>query len=120
MDALIHIDGEGRDELGGRYFRIALSDTVITVSAKTVVSDPGQLYTALTNAGVNCISPASKKVIIDQFQSFQEDEPSFRVASKIGHFHWQFVLPGRIIRMSVPRTVAVLDGLDQAMITKYR
>ena len=67
MDSEYYIDGEGRDELGQRYFRIALPDATITVSTETVVSEPSQLHKALTNAGVNCISPDSKRAVINQF-----------------------------------------------------
>jgi putative DNA primase/helicase len=119
MDAP-YIDGEGRDDLGARYFRIALPNAAITVSAKTVVSEQTQIFTALTNAGTNCFSAESKRAIIEQLQSFCDSEPSFRVATKVGHFHNQFVMPERVIGMSVPQTVAVLDDLDHAMVTKYR
>src|SRR4051812_35562878 len=114
MDAQYHIEGEGRDERGGRYFRIALPDSAITISAEKVVSEPGRLHAALTNAGINCISSESKRAVINILQSFNGDEASFRVATKIGHFHNQFVFPNRVIGMSAPQTVAVLDHLDQA------
>jgi len=120
MDAQYYIDGEGRDELGSRYFRIALPESAITVSATIVVSEPGQIFATLTNAGINCISIDSKKAIIEALQSFHGDEASFRVATKIGHFHNQFVFPSRVIGLSTLQAVPVLDHLDQAMLAKYR
>ncbi|RXH02196.1 DUF927 domain-containing protein [Bradyrhizobium vignae] len=120
MDEQYYVDGEGRDETGLRYFRIALPESAITVSAKTVVSEPGQIFTALTNAGVNCISTESKKAIIDALQLFQGAGASFQVTTKIGHFRKQFVLPEQVIGPAKLPTVSVLDGLDQAMVAKYR
>jgi putative DNA primase/helicase len=120
MDQQYYIDGEGRDETGARYFRIVLPDSAITVSAKTVVSEPSDIYAALTNAGVNCISAEGKRAVIQALQSFQTSEATFRVATKIGHFHKQFVLPGQVIGPATLPTVSVLDGLDQVMVAKYR
>lgn len=120
MDQQYYINGEGRDESGMRYFRIALVNSAITVSAKTVVSEPGDIHAALTNAGVNCISAESKKAVIEALQLYQSARPSFRVATKIGHFHKQFVLPQQVIGPAKLQTVSVLSGLDQAMVAKYR
>jgi len=120
MDFEYYIDGEGRDEMGRRYFSVTLPESKITVSLNTIIEEPARLHKALTNAGMNCISPESKRAVINQFQEFRADEPDFRVATKVGHFRNQFVLPGRVIGMSAPRTVAVLDGLDLAMVAKYR
>ncbi len=106
--------------MGRRYFSVTLQESTITVSLNTVIEEPARLHKALTNAGVNCISPESKRAVIDQFQEFRADEPDFRVATKVGHFRNQFVLPGRVIGMSTPRTIPVLEGLDQAMVAKYR
>jgi putative DNA primase/helicase len=120
VDVSYHIDGEGRDETGARYFRIALPESAITVSAKTVVSEPGHVFAALTNAGINCISSESKKAVIDALQSFGGDQDDFRVATKIGYCDKQFVLPKHAIGPSPLPTVLVLDHLDQAMVSKYR
>ena len=120
MDVEYYIDGEGRDELDRRYFRIAIAGSAITVPVDTAISEPANLYKALTNAGINCISAESKKAVIDFLQSFCSDEDSFRVATKIGHFHRQFIFPNRVVGRPMPQTVPVLDDLDPAMLAKYR
>jgi len=116
------IEGEGRDELGRRYFRIAVkgSQTPITIPADCIVTDPSKLFAALSNAGVNLFSTKSKSALLAELQSFSADKPSFRVITKLGHSGRQFVLPTQTFGTSKLPTVVVLDHLDPAMVAKYR
>jgi hypothetical protein len=61
MDAQYYIDGEGRDEIGSRYFRIALPESAITVSAKTVVSEPGHIFAARLTPASTASPPVARK-----------------------------------------------------------
>src|SRR2546423_1667491 len=117
-----HIEGEGRDEADRRYFQIRIEGSEpLTFAADTILAEPGELFRGLANAGVNCFSSKSKTEIIEAVQAFAADQPSFRVAIKIGSFHKQFVLPDKVFGTGGKRpTVVVLDGLDPAMVSKYR
>src|ERR1700730_8432979 len=123
MDALqYNIAGEGYDEAGRRYFQIGIEGSApLRFAADTILAESGKLFSGLVNAGVNCFSAASKTEIINEFQSFTAEKPSFRVATKLGTFHKQYVLPDKVYGSSskLP-TVVVLDGLDPAMVSKYR
>jgi putative DNA primase/helicase len=123
MDALQYsIEGEGYDEAGRRYFQIEIEGSApLRFAADTILAEPGKLFSGLANAGVNCFSSKSRAEIIDEVQSFTADKPSFRVATKLGSFHKQYVLPDKVYGSSskLP-TVVVLDGLDLAMVSKYR
>src|ERR1019366_7519837 len=113
MDMQYSIEGEGRDEVGRRYFNIAVtgSQTPITIRADSIVNDPKELFAALTNAGVNVFSRESKTAILTELQSFSADEPSFRVITKLGHSGKQYVLPTQTFGTSRLPTVTVLDHL---------
>jgi len=123
MDALpYNIAGEGYDETGRRYFQIEIGGSApLRFAADTLLAESGELFKALANAGVNCFSSKSRADIINAFQSFTADNPSFHVATKLGSFHKQYVLPDKVYGSSskLP-TVVVLDGLDPAMVSKYR
>jgi hypothetical protein len=106
-----NIIGEGYDETGRRYFQIEIDGSPpLTFAADTILADPSRLFKALANAGVNCFSSKSKAEIINEVQSFTADQPSFRVATKLGSFHKQFVLPDQVYGSSskLP-TVVVFD-----------
>jgi putative DNA primase/helicase len=122
MDARYSIEGEGCDEVGRRYFKIAVrgSQTPLTIPAESIVRDPSKLFAALTNAGVNVFSRESRTALLEELQSVSADNPSFRVITKVGHAGKQYVLPTQTFGTSKFPTVTVLDHLDQAMITKYR
>jgi putative DNA primase/helicase len=116
-----NIVGEGYDEAGRRYFQIEIEGSEpLTFAAETILTDPNRLFRALANAGVNCFSSKSRADIIGEIQSFTADRPSFRVATKLGSFHKQFVLPSKVYGTSKLPTVVVLDDLDPAMVSKYR
>jgi putative DNA primase/helicase len=123
MDAKLYVvEGEGRDGAGRRYFQIRIEGSEpLTFAADTILAEPGKLFSGLANAGVNCFSAKSRAEIIDAIQSFTTDKPSFRVATKIGSFRKQFVLPAKVYGSAgkLP-TVAVLDRFDPAMVSKYR
>jgi putative DNA primase/helicase len=108
--------------VGRRYFKIAVagSDVPLTVAADSIVNDPSELFAELTNAGVNFFSRESKNALLAELQSFSADTPTFRVVTKLGYSGKQFVLPTETIGTSKLPTVAVLDGLDPAMVNKYR
>src|SRR4051812_28018217 len=123
MDARQYvIEGEGRDEAGRRYFQISVEGSEpLTFAADTILAEPGELFSGLANAGVNCFSTKSRAEIIESIQSYTADEPTFRVATKIGSFRKQFVLPGQVYGTSGKHpTLVVLDRLDLAMVSKYR
>jgi putative DNA primase/helicase len=122
MDTQYLIEGEGRDEVGRRYFKIVVagSQTPLIIPADSIVNDPNKLFAALTNAGVNFFSRESKTALLTELQAFNADKPSFRVITKIGHSDEQYVLPTQTFGTSEVPTVTVLDHLDRAMVTKYR
>jgi uncharacterized protein (DUF927 family) len=108
------IEGEGRDEAGRRYFKIAVegSQTPLIIAADSIVKDSKELFAALTRK--------SKTALLEELQSFSSDKPSFRVVTKVGHSNKQFVLPTQTFGTSSLQAVTVLDHLDPAMTTKYR
>jgi putative DNA primase/helicase len=116
------IEGEGRDEVGRRYFKISIeeSETSLAIPVDSIVGDPNRLFAALTNAGVNIFSRESKTALLEEFQGFSADKPSFRVITKLGHSDKQYVLPTQTFGTSRLPTVTVLDRLDPTMISKYR
>ena len=120
MSDIISVEGQGRDEYGARYFQIDATNVDLVISAKTIVSEPSRLFEVLTNAGTNCITAKAKKAVLDEVESFCSDTYDFRVATKVGFFHNQFILPAQTIGMSSPPTYVVLDDLDQALLQKYR
>jgi putative DNA primase/helicase len=116
------IEGEGRDEVGRRYFKIAVagSRTPLTIPADSIVDDPSKLFAALTNAGVNFFSRKSKTALLEELQSFSAEKPTFRVITKLGHSGKQYVLPTQMFGTSKLPAETVLDHLDPAMMSKYR
>jgi putative DNA primase/helicase len=122
-DKQYSVEGEGRDEVGRRYLRIAIEGSSLEpliFATDTILADPGILFAALTNAGVNLFSRESRTALLAELQCFSADKPSFRVITKLGHSRKQFVLPSQTVGTSRLPTVVVLNHLDPAMTTKYR
>ena len=67
----IIIKGEGRDEWGNRYFKLAVrgaDDDLPPFSMKQISSASESLYNALSNAGLNIFTPKAKKAVLELLQ----------------------------------------------------
>jgi hypothetical protein len=54
------IQGEGRDEWGNRYYKLAVKGSSVDLppfSMEQIGSDPDSLYKALSNVGLNILRP---------------------------------------------------------------
>ena len=119
----IIIEGEGRDEWGNRYFKLAVNGSDLNVppfSMGQIVSNPEAIYTALSNAGVNIFSPASKTIVLNLLQGLKEGKVSFRVVTRLGWNSGAIVRPDGIIGSPKRRLETSFGDLDLEVLAKYR
>src|SRR5438093_11138052 len=79
----VNIVGEGRDEWGNRYFKLAVEGSAKNLppySMKQIISDPELLYTDLSNAGASIFTPKAKRQLLEALQDRKQERASFRVA----------------------------------------
>ena len=83
----IIIKGEGRDEWGNRYFKLAVrgaDDYLPPFSMKQISSASESLYNAPSNAGLNIFTPKAKKAVLELLQAQQRTPSTFKVATRLG------------------------------------
>jgi putative DNA primase/helicase len=119
----IIIKGEGRDEWGNRYFKLAVKGSDVNLppfSMEQIGSDPNSLYKALSNAGVNIFTPKAKTAVLELLQAQQQQTSTFKVATRLGWNSGAIVRPDEIVG-SPPRPLETDFGdLDRRMLAKYR
>jgi putative DNA primase/helicase len=120
----VTIKGEGRDEVGNRYFQFSISGSDVSippVAVAQIISDPQQLFVKLANAGVNLFTPEFKNGLLKQLQDRKPEPEKFKVATQLG---WKgrraYVLPERVIGRTTLPVEPVFNGLDAQMLAKYR
>ena len=119
----IFVKGEGQDEWGNRYFKLAVKDSAINLapfSLGQISSDPQIVYSRLSNAGVSVLSTAAKGQLLAMLQDHEKTKPSFRVATRLGWNSGALVRPDQVIGRPKKPIELALGGLDQPMLAKYR
>jgi uncharacterized protein (DUF927 family) len=119
----VKIVGEGFDEWNNRYFKFAVIGSDVDLppfSVEQITDKSSLLWTALNNAGANLFTHASRTEFLKNLQARPPEEPSFRVATRVGWNGRVFVLPNRVIGKPTTRLETAFRDLDQQMLAKYR
>ena len=119
----IAIKGEGRDEWGNRYFKLAVRGSEVDLppfSMKQISSDPDSLYNTLSNAGLNIFTRAAKNAVLELLQTQQQAPSVFNVVTRLGWNSGAFVLPGTIIGYPSKNLEPSFRHLSQQLVAKYR
>jgi putative DNA primase/helicase len=119
----IIIKGEGRDEWGNRYFKLAVSGSEIDLppfSMGEISSNPERLYSALSNAGLNVFTRKVKNKLLELLQTRKQEPHSFKVATRLGWNSGAIVRPDEIIGAPKTTLERAFGNLDQQMLAKYR
>jgi putative DNA primase/helicase len=122
-NARITIDGEGVDEWGKRYFKLSVQGSAQDIppfSADQIIDDPKQLLKDLANAGANTFAPTVKTELLNQIQGWEQQSPTFKVATRLGCHGSCFVFPDGIVGTPKTPLELVLRDLDPQMQSKYR
>jgi hypothetical protein len=123
LNPRVFVKGEGKDEWGNRYFKLAVKDSAIDLppfSLDQISSDPQVVYSRLSNAGVNVLSTAAKTQLLNMLQGHRQKPPTFQVATRLGWNGGALVRPGVVIGTPKNPIEQALGGLDQHMLAKYR
>ena len=119
----ISIMGEGRDEWGNRFFKLAVrgaDDDLPPFSMKQISSASESLYNALSNAGLNIFTPKAKKAVLELLQVQQRTSSTFKVATRLGWNSGAIVRPDEIVGSARPPLETEFGNLDPQMLAKYR
>ena len=115
---------DGKDEAGRRYFRVTRPGSdqrPILFSADDIAKEPTKIFATFVAAGHNLFTHPAKAELLTELQEHQSGEPTFRVATKLGHSRKRFVLPSEVIGKKFKRPLfADLNHLDPAILKKYR
>ena len=119
----IIVQGEGRDEWGNRYFKLAVSGSEIDLTPfpmGEISSNPERLYSALSNAGMNVFTRKVKNKLLELLQARKQERHSFKVATRLGWNSGAIVRPDEIIGAPKNTLERAFGNLDQQMLAKYR
>jgi putative DNA primase/helicase len=119
----ISIKGEGRDEWGNRYFKLAVKGSEMGLppfSMHQISSDPDALYKALSNAGLNIFTRKAKNAVLELLQAQQYTNSTFKVATRLGWNSGNIVRPDEIVGSPRPRLETEFGDLPPQMLAKYR
>jgi putative DNA primase/helicase len=119
----ISIMGEGRDEWGNRFFKLAVrgaDDDLPPFSMEQITSNPDSLYKALTNAGVNLFTRKAKTGVLELLQDHKRVPSTFKVATRLGWNSGAIVRPDEIVGSARPPLETEFGNLDPQMLAKYR
>jgi len=117
------IKGDGRDEWGNRYFKLAVKGSEFDLppfSMHQISSDPDALYKALSNAGLNIFTRKAKNAVLELLQAQQHAPSKFRVATRLGWNSRAIVRPDEIVGSPTPRLETEFGDLPPQMLAKYR
>ncbi len=121
--ARIIVKGEGRDEWGNRYFKLAVKGSEIDMppfSMHQISSDPDALYKALSNAGLNVFTRKAKNAVLELLQAQQHTPFTFKVATRLGWNSGAIVRPGEIVGSPKSGLEREFGNLPPQMLAKYR
>ena len=119
----ISIMGEGRDEWGNRFFKLAVrgaDDDLPPFSMEQITSNPDSLYKALTNAGVNLFTRKAKTGVLELLQDHKRVPSTFKVATRLVWNSGAIVRPDEIVGSARPPLETEFGNLDPQMLAKYR
>jgi putative DNA primase/helicase len=119
----IIIKGEGRDEWGNRYFKLAVKGSELDLppfSMHQISSDPDALYKALSNAGLNIFTRKAKNAVLELLQAQRHTPSTFKVATRLGWNSGAVVRPDEIVGTPKPRLETEFGDLPPQMLSKYR
>src|SRR5258708_4187597 len=111
----IVIDGEGRDEWGNRYLKLAVKGSDLQMppfSVDEISSDPQPVYSTLSNAGVNIFTTASKTQVLSLVEASKQSAPSFKVITRLGWNSGAIVRPDGVIGSPKRRLEPSFRDLD--------
>jgi putative DNA primase/helicase len=118
----VKIVGEGRDEIGNRYFRFAVrgsASEIEPISVEQLTRDPKPLFVALANAGWNAFTPQARTQFLKKLDGRKPSKPRFRVVTRLGWNRKAYVFPDEVIGERSEQLVTAFSSLDQAMLRKY-
>jgi uncharacterized protein (DUF927 family) len=119
----IVIQGEGRDEWGKRYLKLAVKGSAVEIppfSVDEISSDPQPIYSALSNAGVNIFTTASKTHVLNLVEAQQPSAPTFKVVTRLGWNSGAIVRPDSVVGSPKRCLEPSFRDLDQQVLAKYR
>jgi putative DNA primase/helicase len=119
----IIVKGEGRDEWGNRYFKLAMKGSNVNLppfSMEQIGSDPDGLYNALSNAGLNIFTSKTKSAVLKLLE-VQENTPStFKVVTRLGWNSGAIARPDGIVGSPKRQLETQFGHLRPQMLAKYR
>jgi putative DNA primase/helicase len=116
------IVGEGRDEIGNRYFKFAVrgsTSEIEPISVDQLTRDPKPLFVALANAGWNAFTPQARTQFLQKLNGREPRKPTFRVVTRLGWNKTAYILPDEVTGEKSEQIVTAFSSLDQAMLRKY-
>ena len=118
----ITINGEGHDEFGNRYFRVAVNNNrrQLLIRADRLGREAQAVFSELNNAGWNGYTTTTKNAVLKLFETSPSMKSHFEVATRIGWIQTAYILPYKIIGKATAALEPSLGGLDAAMTRKYR
>jgi hypothetical protein len=101
LTAHISFGEVGRGPDGERFIRvnidIAKQRRIVLLRYDDLVSGSGQALARLNALDAHLISPPAKSEFLRRLQDLGPQEPSFRVATRVGPFGKAFVLPDKVL-----------------------
>jgi hypothetical protein len=119
----VKVLGEGLDELGNRYIKVAVvgSDRDIPpFSVKQLVTEPKPLFAELGNAGWNVFTSKSRHGFLEKLQNRKPHAAKFKVVTQLGWNSGAYVFPDEIVGEPNEPLERSFGHLDPAMLSKYR
>jgi len=121
--AKVIVEGEGVDEWGNRYFKFSVKGSKKTIppfSVSQIVNNQSEFMTALINAGASLFTSNSQRTILKQLEERQPEDPSFKVATRLGWNGSVFVFPDEIVGTPKKPLETSFSDLKPQMLAKYR
>jgi putative DNA primase/helicase len=117
------IQGEGRDEWGSRYFKLAVRGADADIppfSAKDLMEDSNKVFLELIHAGASTFQKSKRNELLRQLDNRKSETPKFKVVSRLGWNSGAFVLPRKIIGQPSTPLEPSFRHLDHQLLAKYR
>src|SRR3984893_4671052 len=117
------IQGEGRDEWGNRYFKLAIRGADADIppfSAKDLMEDSNKVFLELIHAGASTFQKSKRNELLRQLDSRKSEASKFKVVTRLGWNSGAFVLPDQIIGKASKTLEPSFRHLDQQLLGKYR
>ena len=123
IDKII-IVGQGRDDLGHRYFKLKIMGARANLqpySASDLLKPRERLFPELIDAGCNLLSNASQHALLKKLEDSNSDAPaSFLAVPRLGSFGTYYVRPHSIVGKPPLPVERSFGSLAPNMLSKYR